>query len=71
MLQQQRFGFGVSDGNVDIVDLGDKSFRLPAGKLDTKVARKTLFKIFRFAYIDNRPAGIIHTVDAGLAGDGL
>lgn len=32
---------------------------------------KAFFQVFRFPDIDNRSCGIIHTIDAGLAGHGF
>ena len=32
---------------------------------------KAFFQVFRFPDIDNRPGGIIHTIDAGLTGHGF
>lgn len=32
---------------------------------------KAFFQVFRFPDIDNRPGGIIHTIDTGLTGHGF
>ncbi len=71
VLQQQRFGLGVSHRHVDILDLRHQRFGFTAGEVASEIAGKALFEIFGLADVDNRAAGVIHTVDARLAGDGF
>ncbi len=71
MLQQQRFGLCVGHSDVDLLDLSDQRFSFAGGKIAAEIAGKTLLKILRFTDVDNRPACVIHPVDAWLAGDGF
>ncbi|MNL79468.1 hypothetical protein D3C87_2060800 [compost metagenome] len=71
MFQQQRFGFRMSYGHVYLLDLRHQSFSFAGGQIISEIAGKTLFQVFRFAYIDNRAARVIHPIDARLAGHGF
>ena len=69
VFEEKRFGFRMSYGDVDLRNIFDQCFRFTAGNLNAKIAGKTLFKVFSFTYIDYGAAGVIHPVDARLAGD--
>ncbi len=71
MLQQQRFGLCVGHSDIDLLDLGDQRLSFAGSKIAAEIAGKSLFEIFRFSDIDNRPASVIHPVDARLAGNGF
>ena len=53
MLKQQRFGFGVGNGDIDVLDIADQRFGFAAADLGAKVAGETLLQVFGFAHIDD------------------
>ena len=57
--------------DINLLDLRDQRFGLARRKITTEVAGKSFFQVFRFPDLDNRSGGIIHTIDAGLAGHGF
>ncbi|CAH0215705.1 hypothetical protein SRABI106_01850 [Rahnella aquatilis] len=69
MFEEQRFGFRVGHRHIDLRDVFDQRFGFAAGNLDAKITRKTFFEVFGFTYVDYGAAGVIHSVDARLAGD--
>ena len=70
MFQQQRFRFGMGNRYVYLCDIFNQRLGLTAADLLPKVAGETLFQVFGFTDVDHRPRGVVHTIDAGLAGDG-
>ena len=68
MLKQERFCLGMGYRHVDMLDERNQSFRFTAGKIAPEVARQAFFQIFGFTNINNRLTGVIHTIDARLAG---
>ncbi|VEA73055.1 Uncharacterised protein [Serratia rubidaea] len=71
MFQQQRFCFGMCNSNVYLRDIFNQRFGFTAADLRAEIARKAFFQVFGLADIDNRAAGVIHAIDAGLAGYGF
>ena len=71
MLKQQCLGLGMRDSDVDLRYAFHQSFGFSAGNLQAKIARKTFFQVLGFSDIDNSLFGVIHTIDAGLTGDGF
>jgi hypothetical protein len=69
VLKQQRFGFGMGYGDIDVMDVTHQRFGFSAANVRAKIARKPLFQIFGFADIDNRSGSVIHPVNAGFTGD--
>jgi len=53
MFKQQRFGFGVGDGDIDVLDIADQRFGFSAADLNAEVTGQTLLQVFGFAYIDD------------------
>ena len=53
MLKQQRFGFGVGNGDIDVLDIADQRFGFAAADLGAEVAGETLLQVFGFAHIDD------------------
>ena len=70
MFQQQRFCFGMGNRYVYLRDIFNQRLGFTAADLLPKIAGETLFQVFGFTDVDHRTRGVVHTVDAGLAGDG-
>lgn len=53
MLKQQRFGFGVGYGDIDVLDITNQRFGFATADLSAEVAGQTLLQVFGFAHIDD------------------
>ena len=54
--------------DINLLDLRNQRLCFSRGEIAAKITGEALFKIFCFANIDNRTAGVIHTVDTRFAG---
>ena len=70
MLEDQRLGLGVGDGDLDIGDLSHQGAGLDAVDVGAKVGGEPLFQILGLAHVDHGATAVIHAVDATLMGDG-
>ncbi|SEH06480.1 Uncharacterised protein [Candidatus Venteria ishoeyi] len=71
VFQQQRFGFGVGDGDINTGDAryqGAGFWRLSGGT--AKITGEAVFQVFGFTDIKNLVGGIPHLIHAGFLTDG-
>ncbi|MNI54400.1 hypothetical protein D3C73_1092950 [compost metagenome] len=57
--------------HINLLNKRHQRFGFTRREVAAEVAGKPLFQILSFTDIDNRPGGIVHTINAGLAGDGF
>lgn len=60
----------MSDCYVYLSNIFDQRLRFAATDLLAKITGETFFQVFGFTDVDNRARGVIHAIDAGLAGYG-
>ena len=67
-LQQQRFTFGVGNGDIDVMNLFNQCAGFNRQPGFSEVTGNAFFKIFGLAHIQQILLGIVHTIDTGMAG---
>ena len=70
VLEDQRLGLGVGDGDLDIGDLAHQGAGLDAVDVSPKIGSEPLFQILGLAHVDHGATAVIHAVNATLMGDG-